>query len=86
MQGSVSQTLYLCPSSNFMTNLAFFFIKDFLHLIKSKLGNNSETRFLASILYVHVLKISFFLLKNEEDKFTERIIVKNVFFVFASSP
>ena len=68
MQGSVSQTLYLCPSSNFMTkeweDLAVFFIKDFLHLIKSKLGNNSETPFLASILSVHVLKISFFFIEK----------------------
>ena len=43
MQGSVSQICYLGLSSNFMTkkreDLAIFFIKDFLHLIKFKLGH-----------------------------------------------
>ena len=43
MQGSLSQIFDLMPSSNFMTkkreDLAIFFIKDFLHLIKFKLGD-----------------------------------------------
>ena len=43
MQGSVSQIFDLSPSSNFMTkkreDLTVFFIKDFLHLIKFKLGH-----------------------------------------------
>ena len=41
MKESVSQIFYLGPSSNFMTkkreDLAIFFIKDFLQLIKFKL-------------------------------------------------
>ena len=39
----MSQIFYSSPSSNFMTkkqeDLAVFFIKDFLHLIKFKLGH-----------------------------------------------
>ena len=65
MQGVVSQILNLRPSSNFMTkkgeDLAIFFIKDFLHLIKFKLGHKykkSETKFPAFRPSVHILKIS----------------------------
>ena len=43
MQGSVSQIFHLCLSSNFMRkkreDLAIFFIKEFLHLIKFELGH-----------------------------------------------
>ena len=60
MQGSMSQLIYLSPSSNFMKkreDLAVFFIRDFLHLIKYKLGHKYKNRRHAS-LHLYLLYMS----------------------------
>ena len=60
----------LSPSPNFMEKnreyLAIFFMKDFLHLLQSKLGHKykSETYFPAFRPSVHVLEISLIFIEN----------------------